>query len=43
MKSKFILNQIGYTPNSTKKLVYTGDATEFQVMRLHDLNLLPVY
>lgn len=43
MKSKYILNQVGYTPNATKKLVYNGSDNHFQVMRLQDLQLIPVY
>ena len=43
MKSKFILNHIGYTPNSTKKIIYQGTCDSFKVVRLHDLNLIPVY
>ena len=43
MKSKFILNHIGYTPNSTKKIIYHGNCDSFKVVRLCDLNLIPVY
>jgi len=43
MKSKYILNHVGYKPDAAKKLVYSGADDHFQVMRLQDLKLIPVY
>ena len=43
MKSNFILNHVGYRSNATKNLIYTGNADSFQVMRLQDLKLTPVF
>ena len=43
MKSNFIINHVGYAPESTKKLIYQGACDNFKVMRLQDLKLIPVY
>lgn len=42
MHSKFLLNHVGYTPSSPKKLVYTGEADRFTVSRFQDLIFTPV-
>lgn len=42
-KSRFIINHVGYLPDSCKKLVYTGEADTFTVYRFQDLEMIPVF
>lgn len=42
MRSKFLINHVGYMPNASKRLVYTGEADSFTVCRFQDLIFTPV-